>query len=278
MNLLFIGDIVGRPGRDLVRVGLAGLVSRYRVDLVIATGENAAGGNGITREIGDALLSQGVDVITSGNHIWDKRETLDYIAVESRLIRPANYPDAPGRGSYLARTSDGRAVGVINVMGRVHMTALDNPFRTVERELATFAERTRIVFVDVHAEATSEKMAMGWFLDGRVTAVIGTHTHVQTADDRILPQGTAYLTDVGMTGPHDGVIGVEREPVLQRFLTGMPARFETAAGDPKLHAVVIAVDPATGRATGITRLSLTRAELEQIDAELPDEKAAATNA
>jgi len=275
MNLLFIGDLVGRPGRDLVRAGLSPLVARHDVELVIVNGENVAGGNGITREIGDALLAQGVDVITSGNHIWDKREALDYIAVEPRLIRPANYPEAPGRGSYLARTGDGRPVGVVNVMGRVHMASLENPFRTVDREVAALAERTRVILVDFHAEATSEKIAMGWFLDGRVTAVIGTHTHVQTADERVLPGGTAYLTDVGMSGPHDGVIGVDKSPVLQRFLTGMPVRFETAAGDPRLHAVVVAADPATGRATAITRLSVTMPELERLAAEAPDEKAAA---
>ena len=275
MNLLFIGDIVGRPGRELVRVGLGALVARHQIDLVIANGENAAGGNGITREIGDALLAQGVDVITSGNHIWDKREALDYIAVEPRLIRPANYPEAPGRGSCLARTGDGRPVGVVNVMGRVHMASLENPFRTVDREVTALAERTRVILVDFHAEATSEKIAMGWFLDGRVTAVIGTHTHVQTADERVLPGGTAYLTDVGMSGPHDGVIGVDKSPVLQRFLTGMPVRFETAAGDARLHAVVVAADPATGRATAITRLSVTMPELERLAAAAPDEKAAA---
>jgi metallophosphoesterase (TIGR00282 family) len=276
MNVLFIGDIVGRPGRELVRTGLAPLVAHERVDLVIANGENAAGGNGITREIGDALFAQGVDVITSGNHIWDKREALDYIAVEPRLLRPANYPEAPGRGSYLARTRGGLPVGVVNVMGRVHMANLDDPFRAVEREIAALAERTRVVLVDFHAEATSEKIAMGWFLDGKVTAVVGTHTHVQTADERILPGGTAYLTDVGMTGPHEGVIGVDKEPVLQRFLTGLPSRFEVASGDPRFHAVVIQVDRTGGRATGIRRLSLSSTDLQRLAAEQPDEKAAAT--
>ena len=275
MNLLFIGDIFGRPGRDLVRTGLHALVAHHDIDLVIANGENAAGGNGITREIGDSLLSQGVDVITSGNHIWDKKEVFDYIAVEPRLLRPANYPDAPGRGSYVARTGDGRSVGVLNLMGRVHMGNLDDPFRTAEREIAALSARTRVIFVDFHAEATSEKIAMGWFLDGRVTAVVGTHTHVQTADNRVLPKGTAYLTDVGMTGPHDGVIGVEKAPVIDRFLTGMPTRFESASGDPTLHAVIVAADDSTGRATKITRLSLSMDELTRLSANLPDEKAAA---
>jgi 2',3'-cyclic-nucleotide 2'-phosphodiesterase len=273
MKLLFIGDIFGRPGRELVRFGLEALVAAHEIDLVIANGENAAGGNGITREIGDSLLSQGVDVITSGNHIWDKKEALDYIGVEPRLLRPANYPDAPGRGSYVARTPAGRSVGVLNLMGRVHMGSLDDPFRVADREIAALAERTKIVFVDFHAEATSEKIAMGWYLDGRVTAVVGTHTHVQTADERVLPGGTAYLTDVGMTGPHDGVIGVEKGPVLQRFLTGMPARFDAASGDPRLHAVVVTADEATGRATDIRRLSLTSAALDALAADLPGEAA-----
>jgi metallophosphoesterase (TIGR00282 family) len=272
MNLLFIGDIVGRPGRDLVRVGLDALVARYAVDFVIVNGENSAGGNGITREIGDSLFAQGVDVITSGNHIWDKREALDYIAIEPRLLRPANYPDAPGRGSYVARARNGRSVGVLNLMGRVHMANLDDPFRAAERELAALGERTSIVFVDFHAEATSEKIAMGWFLDGRVTAVVGTHTHVQTADGRVLPRGTAYLTDAGMTGPHDGVIGVEKEPVIQRFLTGLPARFETASGDPRLHGVVVDADESTGRARGIERLSLSLDELKKLAVEWPDDE------
>lgn len=275
MNLLFVGDIVGRPGRDLVRVGLAPLAARHQVDVVIVNGENAAGGNGITREIGDSLFAQGVDVITSGNHIWDKREALDYIAVEPRLLRPANYPDAPGRGTYVARTQGGRSVGVLNLMGRVHMAHLDDPFRAARREVDALRERTSVVFVDFHAEATSEKVAMGWFLDGQVTAVVGTHTHVQTADARVLPGGTAYLTDVGMTGPHDGVIGVEKEPVIQRFLTGMPTRFETASGDPRLHAVVVEADEATGRARRIEALSLSLADLQRLAAEWPDDEKAA---
>jgi len=275
MKLLCIGDIVGRPGRDLVRVGVGALVAHQGINLVIANGENSAGGNGITREIGDSLIAQGVDVITSGNHVWDKKEVFEYIGVEPRLIRPVNYPDAPGRGSYVARTADGRSVGVLNVMGRVHMANLDDPFRAADREVTALAERTRIIFVDFHAEATSEKIAMGWFLDGRVTAIVGTHTHVQTADERVLPGGTAYITDVGMTGPHDGVIGVEKAPVIQKFLSGMPTRFEAASGDPILHGVIVTADDASGKATGITRLSLTLGELGALAADLPDEKAAA---
>ena len=275
MKLLFIGDIVGRPGRDLVRVGVGALVAHHGINLVIANGENSAGGNGITREIGDSLIAQGVDVITSGNHVWDKKEVFEYIGVEPRLIRPVNYPDSPGRGSYVARTADGRSVGVLNLMGRVHMANLDDPFRAADREVTALAERTRVILVDFHAEATSEKIAMGWFLDGRVTAVVGTHTHVQTADERVLPGGTAYITDVGMTGPHDGVIGVEKAPVIQKFLSGMPTRFEAASGDPILHGVIVTADDASGKATGITRLSLTLGELNGLAADLPDEKAAA---
>src|SRR5712691_9409601 len=263
IRLLFIGDIVGRPGRDLVRNGLPAIVERHRIDLVIANAENSAAGFGITREIGDHLLEWGVDVMTSGNHIWDKKEALDYIGAEPRLLRPANYPaGAPGNGSYLARTRDGRSVGVVNVMGRVFMLNIDDPFTSVLREIETLKPRTRIVFVDFHAAATSEKIAMGWHLDGKVTAVVGTHTHVQTADERILPKGTAYLTDVGMTGPHDSVIGVDIQAALGRFLTALPARFETATGNPRLNAILLEADDATGRATNIERLSYGLEELK----------------
>jgi metallophosphoesterase (TIGR00282 family) len=268
MNILFIGDVFGRPGRDLVRKGLRPLVHRYAIDFVVANIENAAGGFGVTREVGDSLAASGVDVMTSGNHVWDKKEALDYVAAEPRLLRPANYPSGvPGHGSVLARTAGGRGVGVINLMGRVFMHPLDDPFAAALREAGTFAGRTRLILVDFHAEATSEKIAMGWHLDGRVTAVIGTHTHVQTADERVLPNGTAYITDAGMTGPHESIIGTERQPALARFLTGMPSRFEPAAGDPRLNGVVIAADDETGKATSITRLSCTMAELERMDKE-----------
>src|SRR3977135_4464153 len=265
MRILFIGDIVGRPGRELVRRGLSGLVEHHRIDLVIANAENAAAGFGITREIGDQLLDWGVEVMTSGNHIWDKKEALDYIGAEARLIRPANYPaGTPGNGSYLARTRTGQSVGVVNVMGRVFMLNIDDPFQVVLREIDALKLRTRIVFVDFHAEATSEKIAMGWHLDGKATAVVGTHTHVQTADERILPKGTAYLTDVGMTGPHDSIIGVEIGPALGRFLNALPAKFATATGNPRLHAVIVETDPQTGRAVDIERLSLGVEDLEQL--------------
>jgi metallophosphoesterase (TIGR00282 family) len=262
MNILFIGDIVGRPGRDLVHRGLRGLVEYYGIDLVIANAENSANGFGITRDIGHTLLEWGVDVMTSGNHIWDKKEVLEYIVTEPRLLRPANYPaGVPGRGSYVAQTGDGRAVGVINLMGRVFMVPIDDPFAVALREIEAIRHKTRIIFVDMHAEATSEKIAMGWHLDGKVTAVVGTHTHVQTADDRILPNGTAYLTDAGMTGPHDSIIGMEKEPSLARFLNGMPTKFEPASGNPRLNGVVIEADDKTGRATKITRISCSEQEL-----------------
>jgi metallophosphoesterase (TIGR00282 family) len=266
IRILFIGDIVGRPGRELVRQGLRPLVERYDVDLVIANVENAAAGFGVTREVGDALLGFGVDVMTSGNHIWDRKEAIDYIGTEPRLLRPANYPSGvPGNGSYLARTALGRPVGVVNVMGRVFMLNTDDPFAVVLRELEALRTRTRIVIVDFHAEATSEKIAMGWHLDGKVTAVIGTHTHVQTADDRILPGGTAYLTDAGMTGPHDSVIGVQTEAILDRFRRAMPARMETATGNPRLNGAVITADPATGLAVAIERISFSSDDLTRLN-------------
>ena len=264
-RLLFIGDIVGRPGRDLVRRGMAALRQYHQIDLVIANAENAAAGFGITRELGEQILDAGVDVMTSGNHIWDKKEAIDYIGIEPRLLRPLNFPaGVPGNGSYVARTEAGVSVGVVNAMGRVFMLNIDDPFAGVLKEIEKVKQRARIVFVDFHAEATSEKIAMGWHLDGRVTAVVGTHTHVQTADDRILPKGTAYLTDVGMTGPHDSIIGVEVEPALSRFLTGMPSRFETASANPRLNGVIIEADDTTGLATDIERVSYSLNELEDL--------------
>ena len=265
MNILFVGDIVGKPGRELVRKGLRGLIEEHEIDLVIANAENSANGFGITKEIGDTLLEWGVDVMTSGNHIWDKKEAIDYIATEPRLLRPANYPaGVPGRGSYVAQTGDGRAIGVINVMGRVFMLNIDDPFAVVQREIEAIRHKTRVIIVDFHAEATSEKIAMGWHLDGKVTAMFGTHTHVQTADERILPNGTAYLTDAGMTGPHDGIIGMEREPSLGRFLNAMPSRFEPATGNPRLNGVVVSADDRTGRASAVRRISYSESELNDL--------------
>jgi metallophosphoesterase (TIGR00282 family) len=267
MRILFIGDIIGRPGRELVRKGLRPLVEHHRADLVIANAENSAAGFGVTKDIGDTLLEYGVDVMTSGNHVWDKKEALDYIPTQPKLLRPANYPaGAPGRGSFVAQTGDGRAVGVINVMGRVFMQAIDDPFTVVLKEIDAIKARTRVIVVDFHAEATSEKIAMGWHLDGKVTLVVGTHTHVQTADERILPNGTAYMTDAGMTGPHDSIIGMEREPALYRFLTGMPAKFEPATGNPRLNGVLVEADDKTGRAISITRLSYSDQELATLAA------------
>ncbi len=270
MKLLFIGDIVGRPGRELVRRGVAPIVAAHDIDFVIANGENSAAGFGITREIGDQLFSYGCEVLTSGNHIWDKKEALEYIVREPRLLRPANYPaGAPGLGTCLATAKNGVTVGVVNVMGRVFLANIDDPFTTAMREVTALkAAGAQLVFVDVHAEVTSEKIAMGWYLDGHATAVVGTHTHVQTADNRVLPNGTAYLTDAGMTGPHDGVIGVEKEAVIGKFLNALPTRFETATGDPRLNGVIVTADPATGRATAIDRLSLSAADIERLAADM----------
>jgi hypothetical protein len=262
MRILFIGDVFGRTGRDLVRQGLPALAARYAVDAVIANVENAASGAGITRETGDALLKAGVDVMTTGNHVWDKREALAYIGVEPRLLRPVNMsPAAPGRGAFVARLAGGRPIGVINAMGRVFMPPVDNPFDAVTAAVDRLSRECRVIVVDMHAEATAEKIAMGWHLDGRVAAVVGTHTHVQTADARVLPAGTAYITDVGMTGPHDSIIGMERAEILARFVTGLPARMEPAAGNPRLQAVLIDADEHTGLARDIERVDWSQQDL-----------------
>ena len=265
IRLLFIGDIVGKPGRELTRRAIPPLIDRYSLDLVIANVENAAGGFGITRKIGESIREYGVDVMTSGNHIWDKKEVIDYIPTQPRLIRPANYPEGvPGHGHYEATTALGDMVTVINIMGQVFMANLDNPFRIVLETIEKLRNRTPIILVDFHAETTSEKIAMGWYLNGKVTAIVGTHTHVQTADNRVLPDGTAYITDVGMTGPHDSVIGVDKQAALSRFLNGMPARFHTATDDPRLNGVVITADSTTGLATDIERISLSVQEIENL--------------
>lgn len=265
MKLLFIGDIVGKPGRDLVRRGLRAIAAHHQVDLTIANVENAAGGFGVTREVVDEMRAAGVDVMTSGNHIWDKKEVLEFIDTQPRLLRPINYPrGAPGRGIYVATTASGAEVAVLNAMGRVFLPLTDDPFSTLIAEIEAVRHRTKVVFVDFHAEATSEKIAMGWHLDGLATAVVGTHTHVQTADERVLPKGTAYITDVGMTGPHDGVIGVEVAPVIARFTTALPSRFETAKGNPRLHAVIVDADQHTGRAESIARLNISATDLDTL--------------
>jgi metallophosphoesterase (TIGR00282 family) len=264
-RLLFIGDVVGRPGRELVRRGLAALVAHRRIDLVIANVENAAAGFGVTPDIAEDFLAAGVHVMTGGNHIWDKKEILPYFGEQPRLLRPANYPEGvPGHGRYVARASNGVSVAVVNLMGRVFMTALDDPFRAALAEIDAVRALAPVVFVDFHAEATSEKVAMGWHLDGRVTAVVGTHTHVQTADERVLPKGTAFITDAGMTGAHDSVIGVERSAILQRFLTALPQRFDTATENPRLNGVVIDADESTGLATSIERVSLSADQIETL--------------
>jgi hypothetical protein len=264
-RLLFIGDLVGRPGRELIRRGLPALVAHREIDLVIANVENAAAGFGVTPDIADDLLAQGVHVMTGGNHTWDKKEILPYFAQQPRLIRPANLPEgAPGRGHVVVRARNGVAVGVINLMGRVFMTAIDDPFRVALAEIDAVRAEASIVFVDFHAEATSEKVAMGWHLDGRATVVVGTHTHVQTADERVLPRGTAFITDVGMTGAHDSVIGVERSAILQRFLTALPQRFETATENPRLNGVVVDADETSGRARTIERISLSADQIETL--------------
>lgn len=255
MHLLVIGDVHGRPGRRILKERLPRLRAHHDARFVIANGENAAGGAGLSREVAEELLAAGVDVITGGNHIWQHRDALELLDSEPRIIRPLNYPPgAPGRGAAVAASKDGVAVAVLNLQGRVFMPGVDDPFRTIRAEVEGLDERARVIILDFHAEATSEKVAMGWYLDGKVSAVIGTHTHVQTADERILPQGTAYISDVGMTGPRDGVIGMDRERILERFLTGLPVRFEVASGPAQLNAVVIDVDERTGRARRIERI------------------------
>jgi len=261
MRLLFIGDIFGRPGRTIVKERLPDLVKNHQIDLVLANGENAAAGFGITPPLAEDLFELGIDVITTGNHIWDKREIVDYFqrdgneSLSRRLLRPANYPsDMPGWGLYQGQKRE-VPYAVVNLQGRVFMASNDDPFRVADQLLKEI--RAKTVIVDIHAEATSEKMSLGWYLDGRVTAVIGTHTHVPTADERILPKGTAYITDVGMTGPYESVIGIKKEIILDKFLTNMPARFEPATGDVRLCAVIVDCNEATGKASGIERVMLS---------------------
>lgn len=256
MKILFIGDIVGSPGRKIVHDRLADILSQRGIDLCIANGENSASGFGITPRIAEDLFSHGVEVITGGNHIWDRREIVDFIPHEPRLIRPSNFPEGlPGKGLYVSQARNGAPYAVIDLQGRTFMAPLDDPFRAALRELANIPPDVKVIVVDMHAETTSEKQAMGWFLDGKVSAVLGTHTHVPTADNHVLPAGTAYITDVGMTGPHDSVIGMEKQGVLQRFLDAMPARFMVAEGDVQMNTVLIDVDESTGHARSIERLN-----------------------
>lgn len=255
VNVLFIGDIVGRAGRQAVHALLPGLVVEYQAACVIANGENAAGGMGITPKIADEFLAAGIHVLTSGNHIWHQKEIVPYLDRERRLLRPLNFPPGtPGTGSCLVTLANGLKIAVLNVLGRVFMDTYGCPFRALDQELARLDQSAQLVLVDVHAEATSEKQALGWYLDGKVSAVVGTHTHVQTADEQILPQGTAYITDVGMTGSRDSVIGVKKELVLQKFLTQLPVRFESSTTHPWLNGVVITLEPDTGRALRIERI------------------------
>ncbi|SDG89798.1 TIGR00282 family metallophosphoesterase [Desulfosporosinus hippei] len=257
MHILFIGDIVGKPGREAVKRFLKPLQEKHQIDVTIANGENAAAGKGLTKEIADELYANGIEFLTMGNHVWDQRDIMNFIDRESRLIRPANYPvGAPGQGHGFIRTK-GKKIGVLNLSGRVFLPSLDDPFSGAIRWINQIKQETSIIIVDFHAEATSEKVAMGWFLDGKVSAVIGTHTHIQTADARLLDQGTAYITDVGMTGPRDSVLGVKKEIIINRFLTQLPAKFELANGPIQLNAVVLDIDEETGKARRIEAIQVT---------------------
>ena len=255
MKILFVGDVIGRPGRRIVDHKLLELVDAHQADLKIVNCENSAAGFGVTPDIAQKLFEAGADVLTSGNHIWDKKQIFDYFAVEPRLLRPANYPDAPGSGLYIGTTDHAVRYAVMNLQGRVYLPSIQCPFRTVDALIESIPSDVTVRFIDFHAEVTSEKVAFGWYVDGRVSGVVGTHTHVPTADERVLPKGTAYQTDCGMTGPIDSVIGMEKEGSVQRFLTGLPKRFEPASGPVKLNAVLIDVDEADGRARSIQRVT-----------------------
>jgi len=256
MNILCVGDIVGEPGRDILKQLLPDLKQEFDLGLTIVNAENAAGGSGATPRIANQLFDAGCDVLTMGDHVWDRHEVKEYMDTRQRILRPANFPPGtPGHGWIVYKTFSGKKVAIVNLLGRVFMRYnVDCPFRTLEGILAEAQSQTPVIIVDFHAETTSEKNAMGFFADGRVSAVIGTHTHIQTADEKILPKGTAYITDLGMTGPYDSVIGQNKEKIIQRFLTSMPMRFEVAKGDPRLHGVVISIDTETGRAQKIIRI------------------------
>lgn len=264
MNILFIGDIVGRPGRHALKENLQRLIHKFQLELVVANVENAAAGFGVTPEIADEFLNDDVDVLTSGNHVYDKKEILDYIGLQPRLLRPANYPvENPGAGSYVGFTKTGVKIGVLQVQGRVFMPPNDFcPFKTADREIGRLRKETNVIVVDFHGEATSEKVAFGWHVDGRVSAVFGTHTHIQTADERILPKGTAYITDVGMTGPYESVIGMGVKESLERMMFQMPRRLEPAKGDPRVSGAVVTVDRESGRAQKIERIHIRESKEE----------------
>jgi hypothetical protein len=253
VKILFVGDIFGAPGRRIVADHVEDIFRTNQIDLAIANAENAAGGFGITPAIAEDLFALGLDVLTSGNHVWDKRELYDYLNRQPRLLRPANYPEGPGHGLVTVRARNGVECAVINLQGRTYMPSTDCPFRKADLLLSQIDPAVKVKFVDFHAEVTSEKMAMGWYLDGRVSAVVGTHTHVPTADTRILPGGTAYQTDCGMTGPYRSVIGVDTETILQRFLSGLPVRMEAAKHGVELHSVIVDVDEETGKARAVRR-------------------------
>jgi metallophosphoesterase (TIGR00282 family) len=254
MRILVVGDVFGNPGRKIVKELLPNLKRQHNIDLVIANGENSAGGMGITYSSAQELYTYGVDVITLGNHTWSKKDIFNFIDEDNKIIRPANYPsELPGAGSTVVHLTHA-SVGIINVMGRVYMDPIDSPFTSVQKEIDKIKEKSDIIIVDFHAEATSEKIAMGWFLDGKVTAVFGSHTHVQTADERILPKGTAYITDIGMTGPMDSVIGVDKDIILKRFTKLLPEKFEVANGPVQFNAVIFDIDDKTKKAVGIERI------------------------
>jgi len=255
MKILFIGDTVARAGRTIVRDSLKDLQREYNADLTILNCENAAAGFGVTPTIADEFFDWGIDVLTSGNHIWDKKEIFPYLDKSTRILRPANYPPGnPGRGCAIVKTRSGEEAAVLNLQGRVFMPATDDPFRSADAELSKLPKSVKVIFVDMHGEATSEKVAMGWYLDGRVSAVVGTHTHIPTADEMILPGGTAYQTDAGMTGPFQSVIGVMKDDVIHRFLTQIPVKFESASQDVRLNGTFIDVDSETGKSRRIERV------------------------
>lgn len=264
MNILLIADIMGKPGRWAVSQILPELKKIYQIDFTIANVENAAGGFGLTKEIAQKIHSYGVDCLTSGNHIWDRKDIYPYLNESLRILRPANYPpDVPGRGAALFDSKNHSKIGVINIQGKVYIKEIDCPFRIAEKEIEKLKKETKIIILDLHAEATSEKMALGWYLDGKVSAVLGTHTHVQTADEIILPQGTAYITDVGMTGPHDSVIGITKEDAIARFLTQIPRRFTLADRDIKFCGALVKIDPDSGKALSIERIKIDIPQLEK---------------
>ena len=257
MKILFIGDIIGSPGRSTVRHIMPEIVKEHGVDFVIANGEYAAAGFGLTVTVAKELFALGIDVLTTGNHLWDKKEIIPFLSSEKRILRPANYPDGSVGFPYgVYQAENGAKVGVLNLLGRVFLSTTDCPFKAADKALKEIKKETDIVIVDIHAEATSEKIAMGWYLDGRVSAVIGTHTHVMTADERVLPLGTAYITDAGMCGGFDSVIGMEKEGIIKRFLDQMPAKFAPAEGDVRFNGVVVEVDEKSGKATTIVRVNL----------------------